>query len=259
MAGSRQPDESSAQLPLDFESVVRERHAMLISALTVTGTLKQCGLARLVFYCESRYGDAVQLRNEALAERLGVTRRTVQYWVRRLTAAGIFTYHERRHQAGGSRSNLLSIDWDRVRELAVDRRLPVPATGVQNRGAKTPDRGANRGANFAPPIRNDLPLSSQYKTSTTSCASSVANERREEVENFLRTCRKLLPTPRQLDEAVDAALAAGCTLAQLAKRAKWFQEHQTRWSTEHRRGVLYHGFKDCRPEYPTHEGWPYQR
>lgn len=52
----------AGQLPLDFESAERERHAMLISALTLTGTLKQSALARLVFYCESRYGRIAEVQ-----------------------------------------------------------------------------------------------------------------------------------------------------------------------------------------------------
>jgi hypothetical protein len=60
MARGRKP--LAGQLPLDFESAERERHAMLISALTLTGTLKQSALARLVFYCESRYGRIAEVQ-----------------------------------------------------------------------------------------------------------------------------------------------------------------------------------------------------
>jgi hypothetical protein len=263
------------QLPLDFESAERERHAMLISALTLSGVLKQAALARLVFYCESRYGDAVRLPADELARRIGVTKRTIQLWVGRLVEAGIFHRIERRHQRGGSVSNLLSIDWEAVRRLTLDRSEhhhhrpatgalsaahETPHSGAQNLGAKTADRGANRGAIFAPPIRNNLPLSSQSTTSSTPSASSVAAIRREEVEDFLKKVRELLPAPIKLEEAVEAAIDAGVTLEELRARCRWFQKNQIQWrEAGHRPGVLYTGLKEAKPGLPSNRGWPYQR
>ena len=78
------------------------------------------------------------------------------------------------------------------------------------------------------------------------------------MEEFLRKVRKLLPAPRKLAEAVDAALAAGCTLAQLRERARWFQAHEREWPPQHRPGVLYYGFLDATPELAADQGWCYR-
>lgn len=259
---ARRRHANDAQLPLDFESRSREHHAMLISALTLTGTLKQAPLARLVMYCERRYGDALGMPRDQIGARLGIAGRTVRRWLDRLTAAGILEVEARRFERGGCRANLVSIDWQRVQELALNR-LDSFATDRPDNSANRPDKTTNRPDKLSGPIRNNLPLSLPKNSSTASSGAHTATyaaapEEAEEVEQFIAKICRLLPAPFRIAEAVDAALSAGCSLGQLRQRCRWFQAHQGDWKSEHRKGVLYHGLAECRPDFADHQGWPYR-
>lgn len=250
---SRRPDPN--QLPLDFESRSRDRHAMLIHALTKTGTLKQAPLARLVLWCEERRGDALGMTRDEIGQRLGLVGSTVRRWVVRLQAAGVLQVVDQRRQRGGTRPPLLSIDWATVQELTTTTPAPVAKNHPRKLRAR-PRILRGRARKLRAPYKEYHP--SIVLQSSTSSPESNPPASSEEVEELLAKIRRLLPAPLRLAEAIDAALAAGCTVEQLRQRCRWFQQHQGDWKSEHRKGVLYHGLAECRPDFADHQGWPYR-
>ena len=283
MAGSL--DNKRDQYTLDFESAAAERHAKLMSALTLTGTMKYAPLARLVCNMQERSGgDPLAWTGEAIGEALGVSRRTVFNWTVVLVAAGILSVTYRRSARGGCRSNLLAIDWPSVHALVVNR-TESTATDRPATFAKRPANFATRPANFAGPIK-ELPslYPSELNTTTTTALphaqplphAAPNSERYEaevdcvdgeggkaaEIDELVKHCwtkivKSALPT--RLREALASAVANGCTVDELRERCRWFHKHWMDWPAEHRPGAFYRGLADAVPGVPPDHGWPYQR
>jgi DNA-binding transcriptional ArsR family regulator len=247
MAGRQHYKSADGQLPLDFESTARERHAMLISALTLTGTLKQAALARLVLWCHETHGDALGMTKSEIGRRLGVSTRTVRYWMGRLGEAGILAVMERRFRAGGQSSNLLSIDWQGVRKLTVDR------------GAILADRGAKiapRGAKIAPPIRNNLPSSlprraNNTNTTTTPTCKAPDGAVWEEVVVEIALCGV-----GQAAKALASVAHCGGSPGEARSIVALWHELRTRWPEPHQPVVLYRRLCSWRPGQNPRDGWP---
>src|SRR4051812_39144027 len=114
--GSKKHDPS--QYGLDFESAAAERHAHLMSALKLTGTMKYAPLARLVFNMQERSGgEPLGWAVERYAQEFDVHERTVQRWCERLVLAGILCVAYRPKQRGGQGTNHLSISWRVIRKI----------------------------------------------------------------------------------------------------------------------------------------------
>ena len=77
------------------------------------------------------------------------------------------------------------------------------------------------------------------------------------VVKLKKSIRDKLPAPMKLDEAVDTAIANGCTIAELTQRAVWFGNNQKTWKSCDLPGVLYLGLLHAWPGMQPDQGWPH--
>jgi hypothetical protein len=271
MAGSRSPKPSHDQYALDFESAYAERHALLLSAVRLSGLVQLTPLARLVFNMQERSGGApLAWPVSRYATEFGRAERTVQRWLKQLAAGGLIEIVYRPKPRGGQETNLVSIDWAGVRQLAVGRKLSA------DRGDKQMSPRAvemsPRPAVVSPSIKespSELPSAELNTTTTTALLHAqplphAAEVLSEEEEIFLRKlikiCYEKIPgCPRMLERAMRTALDNGCSLEQLRARCRWYSQHWAEWPAEHRPGAFHTGLAEATPDLPAHQGWPYQR
>ena len=202
---------------------------------------------------------------QRIAQELGLKSRTsARNWTIHLEAAGILAVNYRPKSRGGCQSNLLDINWRRVRETATHR-------APENRAPNSVDRAPkidHRAPNFGAPIEEYSSLSSSLVSNTTTTTALLHaprdTGRSEEVEGFrqlVKECRAKFPEsaqPRRLEEALRVALNNGCSLEQLWTRCRWWFANNRRWSEQHRAGVCYVGLKEATPDMAADRGWPYQ-
>ncbi|MGE3641578.1 MAG: helix-turn-helix domain-containing protein [Pirellulales bacterium] len=213
---------------------------MLISALTITGTLRLAPLARLVLWCEEQRGQVSRMKKDELAKRLQLSPRTVRYWIKQLEQAGILVVEERRFEAGGSKPNELAIDWPGVQKLAVDRGA--------NRGAKTPDRGAK----IAPPLRKYLlKNNTTYQPYPPPCHNPRPSEAWDRV-----VVEVGLLGVEQAAKAVAAIAEHGGTPGVVRELIAAFESRQSQWVEARRPIVLYRRLRLWRSGQDVTQGWP---
>lgn len=276
MAGSRKPPAAN-QYGLDFESAYAERHAQLISALEVTGLTKYAPLARLIFNLQERAGgDPVGLKLEELGRLIGWHESTIRRWQSRLAAIGLLEIEYRTAARGGTKTNLISVNWMTVRLFALDRaQNNRPSTDRLGNGGNL-DRPTNlqgRPTNLEPrptklvgPYKelssclSSLELNTTTTTALPHALPVLSEEEEVNLGKIVKLCYEKIPSsPRYLERAMRTALGRGFTIEQLRTRCSWFSKHWTDWDKAHRAGVFHDGLAEATPDMQPHQGWPYQR
>jgi len=109
------------------------------------------------------------------------------------------------------------------------------------------------------PISNTTTTSAGARAESASIARGTG-EQAVEVEVLIDDCERLFgdACPERIGPAIRAALANGCTIAQLRARCRWFLKHQTRWPVEHRPGTIHDGIKYATAGMSDSRGWPYR-
>jgi hypothetical protein len=263
---------SPDQYRIDFESAHVERRTLLLSAIDRTGMNKFKPLAMLVFnMVEKAGGEPLGWTVKQIASELGLSSRTTaRNWTIILQGAGILAVNYRPRSRGGCQTNLLAIDWDRVRKLVVNRtepadwspndRAPISVCRATKNGGRAP--------NSVAPIKEypSYPSSPESNTTTTALPhaqnDSGVSEEEEDFRRLVAACKAKFPKsalPRQLEEALRSAMGRGCSIEQLWKRCAWWREHWSRWPELHRPGACYTGLAEATTDMAADHGWPYQR
>jgi hypothetical protein len=249
----RDRDGSDNQIEFVFS---REEKLMLIAAaeFDLSPTLTR-RLRALVEQLELVSGSRGCFPSQALlAGRLGVTARCVREWLRLGERLKVIAALPRVIAGYGQIENTYHVDWTRVRssvpqhELTrIDHRLgrlsPVSTS------PKTRPKISGGAKKFPGPPGNLF----RGPPEATSARLSEVNEEiaaaARRLVDFVFSCGV-----DRAQDAVDAALAGGCTPEQIQATADWYRQHKDRMAGGP--GVLYVQLMRMTPGQPVDRGWP---
>lgn len=189
-----------------------------------------------------------------LAGRLGVTARCVREWLRLGERLKVIAALPRMIAGYGQIENTYQVDWQRVRSYVpqheltrIDHRLGrLEAAGKANKPREKISGGVKKfpgppGTSFRGPPE---PSSARLNEVNEEIAAAARR-----LIDFVFSCGV-----DRAQDAVNAAIAGGCTPAEIQATAEWYSQHHKRLVGGP--GVLYIQLLRLRPGQPVDRGWP---
>ena len=250
MARTRPQD--GRQLTLDFESPRREEFAQLVSAMTVAGANEKVRSVVLLVYNVAGSAGKLMWSLERIGGEFARSRQAARRWIRQAEDFGLLTVDERRECAGGQRVHALSINWDGVKGLALDRGIKTIPRGIKviPRGIKPDTPYKEIQFSYHSCTTHSSPLARSAAAAATpgaGCDWDRTSWQEAEEEVFLCGVD-------QAAKAIEAARSRGAGPADVHAIVAEFEK--LRSALEFPEAALYRRLLRWSPDLPAERGWP---
>ncbi|QDU57923.1 hypothetical protein Pan181_41460 [Aeoliella mucimassa] len=256
----------ASQKPLDFESRKRERYVMLESALRISGaSAKVWALIRTIESVCGSTGKPLRWSYQTIAEKHGYSRSTAKRAVADAIKSGLVTLTTGTNYNGSQAANELSIDWNAVRHLAINRSAEYSHQREYNRTTSTPVKAPDHsdhppgqldppGGQIDPTPRVNLTLppgqiDPPYIGIDTKETSTTTADDWEEVEGEV-----FKAGVNDASRCTADARSNGSPPSQVREVLAWWKEH--RGGFDHPEAALYNRIRRCEPSTDADQGWP---